>query len=590
MRQNDQNPVNRSRNLERLLWTVLFLVAALLRLTDLASAPLNTAEAFQALAAYQVAHGGVASGIYQAAPLLFHLNVLLFALFGGGDGLARLVPALSGVGLVLTPLLLRRYLGGWGALGTGLLLALSPIALYGSRLLDGTMPAALGVMLLVGCAARFLDSWHRSYVVWGGLGLAVALTAGPAAWGLLLGLLIALAGGLWVWRGQVPWVWPMVRPSLGRGLAAAGLGVLALGTGLGLNPGGLAAVGQQFLGWLARFGPPAGPAILSPFLLLVVYEPLTLVAGLVGLAVAVGRRHGMGLLWVFWTAVGVAQLALMPARQPSDLMWVLLPLAGLGGLAVETLVRSLQAHGRWQNEGLYLPVSLLLWIHLGLTLARYARTGSPTDQLMAGLVFLFQLLLTVIFGLAMTVPEPEEEPAQTMRRGLAVALRAGGLSLGLVLLGLAFSIGWRLSHRGMANPLELPVRETTAVEVRTLAGVIERLGELNPRLEEGLSVTFIGEPDPALRWALRRFEGQVVDQLGPEERPPLVLAPLREPLPSGYLGENFPLRRAWVPGEEEGLPVRWWLYREVTTPPTVTAQVVLWAREDLEVRNTQYEQ
>jgi predicted membrane-bound mannosyltransferase len=174
---------------ERFLWLLLLLLAAVLRLAGLGTAPLSSAEAVQALAAYGAAHGGgIPPEARTLSPLLFHVNVLLFTLFHGGDGLARLFPALCGVGLTLTPLLLRRYLGRWGALGSGLLLTLSPTLLALSRTLDGSIPAALGVMLLVGAVARFLDSWRSAWVPLGGVGLALALTAGPAAWGLLLGL------------------------------------------------------------------------------------------------------------------------------------------------------------------------------------------------------------------------------------------------------------------------------------------------------------------------------------------------------------------------------------------------------------------
>jgi len=600
---NPRGPDSRWQSLEVALWAFLALLAALLRLTDLAAAPLSSAEAAQALAAYHLAHPSVPLPPLppiSSPPLLLHLNALLFILFHGGDGLARLVPALAGVGLVLTPLLLRRYLGAWGALGTGLLLALSPTAVFFSRTLDGTIPAALGVMVLVGCAARYLDSMRFSWVVWGGIGLAAALTAGPGAWGLLLGLLLALAGGLWIWREQVPWIWPMVQPALRRGAWVAGLGVLVVGTGLGLHPVALADVGQAVLAWLARFGPTSGEPAPSPLLLLAAYEPLLLLTGLVGLAMAVRRRHGMGLLWTFWAAVGAVQLAVMPGREPADLLWLLLPLAGLGGLAVDELARSLLTQGQWLNEGLYLPVSLLLWAHSGLSLARYARLADPKDLALAGLALLLQVFLTATFGFAVSAPGPEEDPAAAARRGMTTALRAGAASLGLVLLLVTWSIGWRLSHRLPADPRELLVRSPTAAEVRVLVDVMERTSMLNTGGEAALPVTFLGEADPALVWALRRFEQEVGSDglytrllesddpnLYPEgmNRPPLIVAPANKPIPPGYFGEVFTLRRVWTPMWGGHRTARWWLYRESTAPPVAVEQVALWVRDDLATAN-----
>lgn len=578
-------PANRWRTLEILLWLALGIVSAWLRLTDLSAAPLTSQEAAQAVPAYEAARavGSAANASVPSpseSPLLFHLNVLLFALFDGGDGLARLVPALAGVALTVAPLLLRRYLGAWGALGTGLLLALSPTALVASRTLDGAVPAALGVMLLVGSAARYLDSFGRSWVVWGGLGMALAVTAGPGAWGFLLGLLLALAGGLWLWRAQLPWIWPMVRPALGRALAVAGLGVVAIGTAFGLHPAGLTDVAQQVILWAERFAPGTEP-VASPVLLLAAYEPLVVLAGLAGLGLAARRRHGMGLLWAFWTVVGALQLALMPGRQPVDLLWIVLPLAGLGGLAVDQLAQSLLTHGHWLNEGLYLPVSLVLWARCGLSLARYARTGDVTDLAIAVLVVLLQLFLTGALGFALAVPAPDESPNEATRRGMGVALRAGGLSLGVVLLMVTFATGWGVAHARPSDPRELLHSRPIAEEVRVLVQVAEQASVLNSGTEAGLSVTFLGETDPALAWALRRFERHAVSGLEMAGQPPLVVAPADQPPAPGYFGEVFPLRREWTPTGGGFWTARWWLYRESAAPPVATDWVALWLREDL---------
>lgn len=579
--QSDATAHNSNRlpaGLDAALWTALALVAAGLRLAGLAAAPLNSAEAEQALAALRATQGVLSDAAARISPLLFHLNTLLFFVGDGGEAMARLVPALAGVGLALTPLLLRRYLGRWGALAMGLLLALSPSALLASRTLDGTVPAALGVMVLVGCAAGFLDHWRIGLVTAGALGLAVALTAGPAGWGLLLGLLIALGLGLWVWREQAAWLWPLVLPALGRGAAVTGLAVLALGSGLGLHPAGLAAVGEQFLSWLARFQvPDAAP--VAPLPILLAYEPLILLFGLAGIGVAARKRHAAGLLLAFWAVIGALQVALMPSRQAADLLWVLLPLAGLGGLAVEELAQGLLAHGNWLNEGLYLPVSLILWAHGGLALAHYARWDEPASLVLAGLTLPLQLVLLAAFGFAVTVPKEEESARQVLLQGSRVMLRAGALSLGAVLLVVTLAAGWGLAFLRPSDPRELPVPDPVAVELRTLLQVTQQVSAQAGATETGLPVTFLEQPDPAVAWALRRFDQQVVDGLGAAE-PPLVVVPTESVPPAGYVGETFVLRRAWIPTWSRREAVLWWLYRETSTVVT-TERVTLWVRDDL---------
>jgi len=563
-------------------WIALALLAGILRLAGLAAAPLSLAEASEALPAYFAAHATVVqnNALLPAdgySPLLFHLNTLLFALFDGGDGLARLVPALTGVGLALTPLLLRRHLGRWGALGTGFLLAISPLTLLSSRTLDGTVPAALGIMLLLGCTVRFLDTGQPKMAIFGGLGLAIALTAGPAGWAMLVGLLLALGGVLWVWREEAEWAWPVVRPAFRWGAIAFGLGLLALGTGLGLNlMGGVPAIGTQLASYAARFA--AASPSPSPLLLLAAYEPLIILAGLIGLLLVVIKRHRLGMLLAFWAAAGWIQVALMPGREPTDLLWMLLPLAGLGGLAVEELAQAIATGSSWANEGLHLPVSLVLWAHAGMTLARYARNGARADLVLAGMTLLLQVLLTAAFGFAVSVPEEEEKNIKTVQRGATAALRAGGISLGLILVTVTVAIGSRLAFVRPADPRELAVQNPAAVEVRTLVEVAEHISSLNKTSGERLPITFLGDADPALAWALRRFDLRVTETQWRDS--PLVIASAQTPLPDGYFREFFTLQRTWTPTWGGNQTARWWLYRE-TTAPSVDKSVALWVHQSL---------
>ena len=523
-------------------------------------------------------------------PLLYHLNTLLFALFDGGDALARLVPAMAGIGLVLLPRLFRSYLGRWGTLGVGLLLALSPTAVVASRTVDGAILAAAGVMVMVGAAARFLETYRPRWIVFSGLGLAVALASGPAAWGLLLGFLLALAVGLWIWRDELGWILPVVRPLAGRWLAAVGLGLLLLGGGLLLNPGGLAAAGEQFLIWLRGFRPSAGLPLVSPFALFVAYEPLILLTGLVGLILAVRRLHGLGLLFTFWTAVGWVQVALRPGRVPIDLLWIVLPLAILGGLGIQALVESLLRRGYWMNEGLHLFISIILWVHFWLTLAHYTQPhAQPISLVLAGLVVVLQLLLAAAFGFAVANPD-EGEPEEAVERGVRASLRAGGLSLGVALMVSTLATTWGVGHVRAADPRELLLWDPTAVEAHLFTETVEQVSLLNTGALTGLPVTSLGEPDPVVAWTLRRHTLETVKEeiVG---QPPLVVAPVDELVPAGYFAGTFTLRREWTPpwggvGQVvgAGIPkdaVAWWLYRETGMPPVASDRIALWVREDL---------
>lgn len=66
-------------------------------------------------------------------PLQFYVMAPLMALFGQNDTVLRLWAAICGVGIVLAPFLLRKRVGGSGALGIGVLALISPSLLYYAR-------------------------------------------------------------------------------------------------------------------------------------------------------------------------------------------------------------------------------------------------------------------------------------------------------------------------------------------------------------------------------------------------------------------------------------------------------------------------
>ena len=78
---------------------------------------------------------------YESAPILPNLTSLVFTAFTDGDAQARLVPALAGSLLVLTPLLLRPLIGGWWSLLAALGLAASTTLLAASRSVSPAVPA-----------------------------------------------------------------------------------------------------------------------------------------------------------------------------------------------------------------------------------------------------------------------------------------------------------------------------------------------------------------------------------------------------------------------------------------------------------------
>jgi predicted membrane-bound mannosyltransferase len=128
---------------EIIAWAALAALALTMRLADLGARPLSDTEAAQALVSWRLYQGlKISSGGY--SPLLTTGGLIAFALWGATEFTARLASALSGVFLVLLPLGLRHYLGRLGAICAGMLLCISPSALYLSRTVNGDVVVIAG--------------------------------------------------------------------------------------------------------------------------------------------------------------------------------------------------------------------------------------------------------------------------------------------------------------------------------------------------------------------------------------------------------------------------------------------------------------
>jgi uncharacterized protein (TIGR03663 family) len=573
---------------ERILWVLITVAALVLRLAKLDAALLSGYEAREALVAWQAVNGQPAPAIGYS-PLLLTINALLFALFATGDALARLFPALCGTALVLTPFLLRRHLGRMGALSAGVYLALSPTLLVASRQLDATVVGDLAGMAFLAALVRFFETGRRSWLGLAAGGLALGVVGSPSTYGLLLTLGVAGICMAWIQPDQgqgVRSLWAQLTPHLGYTLVVCLLTGVGLATAMGWNLAGLGAAGDLLAAWLARFGPVADSPTASPIILLVVYEPLALFFAVGGLVWAIRGSHRLGVFLGIWTAIGILLLLLMPGRVPLDVSWIVLPLSLLLGLGVEAIVRGLRDRGDWLNEGLHVPVVVLLWIHLYLMLARYSVYADATDLALALLTIALQGLLALIFGLAMRFD---------------AALRAVVVGTGIVLLGVTLSAGWGSAYIRRSDPRELLTREPTAIEVRDLVQTLRDLSWHETGFPTTLSVTYEASLDSVMAWYLRDFGAaqrveniQSRDVVTTWDRGGVVLTAEAGALAgleisnTEYAGQDFVVSRRWNLSEAACVwkwpprcqgAVAWLLLRKTTSPPAVSRQAVMWVAD-----------
>ncbi len=162
---------------EKVLWLGLFVVALLARLWQLGDRAMSHDESLHTYYSWQLFdRGHYVHDPMMHGPLLYHVTALSYFLFGVSDLTARLFAVVTGMLLVMSPLLLRKWLGRSGALATGLILALSPSVLYYSRYIRHDIAVELFTVAMIVGFFRFLDGGGARWLILAIVAVALGVT------------------------------------------------------------------------------------------------------------------------------------------------------------------------------------------------------------------------------------------------------------------------------------------------------------------------------------------------------------------------------------------------------------------------------
>jgi uncharacterized protein (TIGR03663 family) len=542
---------------EILAWAGILLTGALLRLASLGTDALSPEGGRHAYAAYALLRGsGTALDSASGGPFGVLFGALLLFLFGVSDQVVRLGPVLAGIGTVALAIPLRPYLGRAGALVAGLLLAISPSVVYFSRLELPDAYAAFFATLLFVALLRACDGARRGGIVLLGATAALLFVSAPVGLSLLLILLaatllvpFALRGG----RGdRIAFV--HLRAAGREGWLPAVLLALALllliFSAFGAVPGNL-AVGP--LDWLRAWGHSlsgsagGGRGPLFALGLLLLYEPLALIAGSIGLirlfarprgareqpqwraskrnsgrheeTAAVTHEQAGGLLarglLAFWALVGAILLAIGGGTQPQLVLLASVPLCLLGGATLGDLLERID----WRRDGAFwtggagtilcAALALAAW---GATLGQILQPSRIPDETGR----LLTLLMTVVL-FALPLTGAALWFARRIEPGAALRALAFGFALFLLGFGFRTAVGLSIYRADAAN--EPLVYNASTPEVRPLMERILRLSRdltalnrtvADPTGGHGLSVAIDPGVEWPTRWYLRDFPNMQV--------------------------------------------------------------------------------
>jgi len=158
-------------------FSIIVLLALIIRLKDIASFPFNFDEGihgYHSYVLYKTMEYEYLPGYH--GPFLYYITAGTFALLGDDIITARLMPTLFGVAMVLLLYPIRKYLGVAGFLATSVLLAFSPLFVTYSQECRNDVFLTFFTLATVVCVLLYLEKKKNMYLVLGAASLALTFT------------------------------------------------------------------------------------------------------------------------------------------------------------------------------------------------------------------------------------------------------------------------------------------------------------------------------------------------------------------------------------------------------------------------------
>lgn len=554
---------------EGLLYTLAFLLALGLRLTQLGAMPLTDIEAAPALQALHIAQG--LKPALDPHPFYILFTSILFFLYGGGTNfLARLIPALAGSLLVFAPLFVTRIKPRPGLI-LAFFIAVDPGFTAISRQITSPI---LAIVFLIFAWGYF--NKNKSRVA--GIFAALAILSGPSIWAGLLGLGItwAIMQGINSRRASDESQEPKidVRQSVREASIPFIATFITAGTLFFSVPNGISAALASIPAFVDTWLIPSNVSYGRLFLSLPVYQPLTLLLAL--FAIVRGWHKGSFRIIPLsvWFIVSLLLAVFAPSRQVPDLAWALIPLCTLAALE---LVRSVDIFPEERGEvaGVILLTSFL-WVFAWINFSGMIWHPQESREYGIGFWILLGILLLIVLSLLLV--------AAGWSKRIARLGGVWGLALGLGVLGFAGTLG-SAGFRGLSHP-EMWWLPALPAQADLLEATISDVSEWGTGNDYSVPVAITGLDSPALEWALREHQVIIAKTLDVSSSPYFVITPFQtDPvLVSAYRGQDFSWRQ--TPSWDNALPADWIRWVTLREMPQTGETILLWARDDLFLDST----
>jgi uncharacterized protein (TIGR03663 family) len=576
------DPLQRGITVSTIGWAGLLtvgfvLVAALLRLVQLDVYVLGQGEAEWAYDAWSLFHGRplpAGEQVPDTAPLFMLVESLAFFMFGATDAVARIGPALFGIGIVFLVLALRPFVSKHTMVAMVTMAAISPTLVFASRTIDPVIAAAFMTLLVYVAVLRAghasTDGASATWTAVAGFGVAGMLASGPEG----VSALIALALGLGIGamtdtgangahpagavRGGFSRLVGSVRSQLifTGGLVA---GILVLFTRALSDFTALEGLLTTFADWGRMLGTQSSSTPQSFFFYaILLYEIFALVFAVVALSVsshAHNGHHARNLrptAFAIWFVVALILQSFASGRQPEQTVLVVLPLVLLGGMGFGHVLERISWARLWTTSTGLVPLALLgIVIGVVATIVIIARANDIQAMDRSGWPSLVQVLFVVVVVL---VPLGYLVWSQVADRASWRDVGIAALLIVALLLGLfTFRSMTMLSFYRADDGTELLAENVPTQGVDAFVDQVyrlsrdlsvERLTNIDNTGSHGLSIAISPEVEWPFVWYFREFPGmQVTGPAGWDENVDVVVSSS----PEGMENAGFVVQqRSWL--------------------------------------------
>jgi hypothetical protein len=511
----------------------------------------------------------------------------LFFIFGNSHFIARLLPALVGSFLVLVPILFRPLLGEKPSLILAFGLALDPGLIAVSRITGSPVLALVFVLSTLGF-------WYKRKFYPAAICAVLTFLSGVP---FLIGVMSILVTGIVIWllKRINDEILPDINPKEGEILPSSRnlayffiVGFFVLSTFFFHFPQGLGGFAKTFPAFLNEWSNPLGVPILAVLLMFVVYQPLALLFGIMGVVHSWWIGDGIGKVLSIWLCISLLVILLYPARQMLDIVWILVPLWTLAAREISLWLEYIPGEdfATLGQTVLIFILASLGWLNLvGLILPMQNPELIRTRGILIIGVVILGLLATLLVGLGWSY--------RIAQKGLVWACL---LSLGLYSISGTWAVvRARPSGEGAPSLLASPITQWLPApsigSASILLQTVNDLAEWHTGNRNILDMMVLSQDpvcetciaSPSMQWLLRNIrKAQIVDTLSREMVPSVVITSgdqIDQQLSTSYRGEKllWKIYPDWEGAISDGL-LRWVLYRDV---PAKAERIIIWARSDI---------